>query len=147
MIRPMTRCEDARDAAINGTIGAYITTCDDAGRYTPEQCWGSAGYCWCVTSTGKKIQGTETSLGTALNCSSQYAMIRPMTPCEIARDASINGPIGGYISKCDKDGQYTPEQCWGSTGYCWCVNSTGQEIPDTETPPGTPSINCATQCK
>uniref|UniRef100_A0A8C7G0X5 Thyroglobulin type-1 domain-containing protein n=1 Tax=Oncorhynchus kisutch TaxID=8019 RepID=A0A8C7G0X5_ONCKI len=63
------------------------------------------------------------------------------TRCELARDAATHGPIGGFIPTCDYNGQYTPEQCWGSTGYCWCVNSSGQKIPGTETPPGTAS-NC-----
>uniref|UniRef100_A0A8C7MMI2 Thyroglobulin type-1 domain-containing protein n=1 Tax=Oncorhynchus kisutch TaxID=8019 RepID=A0A8C7MMI2_ONCKI len=68
--------------------------------------------------------------------------IQPKTPCERARDAAINGPIGAYIPTCDAAGQYTPKQCSGSTGYCWCVTSTGQKIPGTETPPGTAPIKC-----
>ncbi|XP_038838872.1 equistatin-like [Salvelinus namaycush] len=71
MIRPKTPCEDARHAALNGSIGAYVPTCDDNGQYTPEQCWGSTGYCWCVTSTGQKIQCTETPPGIAINCSTK----------------------------------------------------------------------------
>ncbi|XP_029610645.1 equistatin-like [Salmo trutta] len=67
-IRPMTPCERARYAATHGPIGAYIPTCDAAGRYTPKQCSASTGYCWCVTTTGQKIQGTETPPGTAINC-------------------------------------------------------------------------------
>uniref|UniRef100_A0A8C8H3K7 Thyroglobulin type-1 domain-containing protein n=1 Tax=Oncorhynchus tshawytscha TaxID=74940 RepID=A0A8C8H3K7_ONCTS len=63
------------------------------------------------------------------------------THCERARDAATQGPIGGFIPTCDYNGQYTPQQCWGSTGSCWCVNSYGQKIPGTETPPGTAS-NC-----
>uniref|UniRef100_A0A674AJ33 Thyroglobulin type-1 domain-containing protein n=1 Tax=Salmo trutta TaxID=8032 RepID=A0A674AJ33_SALTR len=66
-IRPMTPCERARYAATH----AYIPTCDAAGRYTPKQCSGSTGYCWCVTTTGQKIQGTETPPGTASNCSTK----------------------------------------------------------------------------
>uniref|UniRef100_A0A8C7G0R5 Thyroglobulin type-1 domain-containing protein n=1 Tax=Oncorhynchus kisutch TaxID=8019 RepID=A0A8C7G0R5_ONCKI len=65
----------------------------------------------------------------------------PKTPCEDARDAVTHGPIGAYTPTCDAAGRYTPEQCSGSTGYCWCVNSSGQKIPGTETPPGTAS-NC-----
>ena len=42
-IRPMTPCERARYAATHGPIGAYIPTCDAAGRYTPKQCSGSTG--------------------------------------------------------------------------------------------------------
>ncbi|KAM9400614.1 equistatin-like isoform 2-T3 [Salvelinus alpinus] len=74
------------------------------------------------------------------------AMMRPKTPCEDARHAALNGSIGAYVPTCDYNGQYTPEQCWGSTGYCWCVTSTGQKIPGTETPPGT-AINCSTKMK
>ncbi|XP_038838401.1 equistatin-like, partial [Salvelinus namaycush] len=145
-IRPKTPCERARDAALNGPIGAFIPTCDAAGQYTPEQCSGSTGYCWCVNSSGQKIPGTETPPGTPrINCITQNATIRPKTPCERARDAALNGPIGAFIPTCDAAGQYTSVQCSGSTGYCWCVNSSGQKIPGTETPPGTPRINCITQ--
>uniref|UniRef100_A0A8C7G0Z1 Saxiphilin-like n=1 Tax=Oncorhynchus kisutch TaxID=8019 RepID=A0A8C7G0Z1_ONCKI len=145
MIRPKTPCEDARDAVPYGLVGAYIPTCDAAGRYTPEQCSGSTGYCWCVTSSGQKIPGTETPPGTApVICSTQNGTIRPKTPCEDARDAATHDPIGAYIPTCDAAGRYTPEQCSGSTGYCWCVNSSGQKIQGTETPPGT-AINCSTK--
>ncbi|XP_071019988.1 saxiphilin-like [Oncorhynchus clarkii lewisi] len=148
MIRPKTPCEDASDATLNGSIGAYIPTCDDDGQYTPEQCWGSTGYCWCVTSTGQKIPGTETPPGTApINCSTQNGKIRPKTPCEIARENALKKVRPGvYVPTCDATGRYTPEQCSGSTGYCWCVNSSGQKIPGTETPPGT-AINCSTKMK
>ncbi|XP_045072521.1 equistatin-like [Coregonus clupeaformis] len=70
--------------------------------------------------------------------------IRPKTPCERARDAMKNRPPTAYIPTCDCKGQYTPEQCWGSTGSCWCVTCNGQKIKGTETPPGTAPIKCAT---
>ncbi|XP_038842473.1 equistatin-like [Salvelinus namaycush] len=141
IIQLKTPCERARDAALRRPIGAFIPTCDDDGQYTPEQCSGSTGYCWCVTRTGQKIPGTETPPGTAINCTSQHGIIQLKTPCERARDAALRRPIGAFIPTCDDDGQYTPEQCSGSTGYCWCVTRTGQKIPGTETPPGT-AINC-----
>ncbi|XP_029610620.1 saxiphilin isoform X2 [Salmo trutta] len=71
------------------------------------------------------------------------AMKRPKTPCERARDAVINGPPGVYVPTCDCQGEYTPEQHWGSTGSSWCVTRTGQKILGTETPPGTASVKCA----
>ncbi|XP_064881123.1 equistatin-like isoform X2 [Oncorhynchus nerka] len=73
--------------------------------------------------------------------------IRPKTPCEDARDAMTHGQVGGYIPTCDAAGRYTPEQCWGSTGYCWCVTSSGQYIPGTKTPPGIGPNICSTQSK
>uniref|UniRef100_A0A3Q1IFG4 Thyroglobulin type-1 domain-containing protein n=1 Tax=Anabas testudineus TaxID=64144 RepID=A0A3Q1IFG4_ANATE len=46
--------------------------------------------------------------------------------------------IGSSCPQCDSNGNFVPKQCSGSTGYCWCVNIfTGEEIPDTRTPPGT----------
>ncbi|XP_031647515.1 saxiphilin-like [Oncorhynchus kisutch] len=148
-IRPKTPCEDARDAVPHGKVGAYIPTCDAAGQYTPEQCWGSTGYCWCVTSSGQNIPGTATPPGIGpIICSTQNGMIRPKTPCEIARENALKKVRPGVdVPTCDNDGQYKPEQCSGSTGYCWCVNSSGQKIPGTETPPGTARINCSTKWK
>ncbi|XP_056156025.1 galactose-specific lectin nattectin [Lampris incognitus] len=51
--------------------------------------------------------------------------------------------IGAYIPQCDLDGNFSPRQCWASSGYCWCVNTqTGEEIPGTRTPPGTLPLDC-----
>ncbi|KAJ3585422.1 hypothetical protein NHX12_014141 [Muraenolepis orangiensis] len=51
---------------------------------------------------------------------------------------------GAYIPQCDGGGMFTPQQCWGTTGYCWCVNVyTGEEIPGTRTPPGTLPTQCS----
>uniref|UniRef100_A0A3Q1EM21 Thyroglobulin type-1 domain-containing protein n=1 Tax=Acanthochromis polyacanthus TaxID=80966 RepID=A0A3Q1EM21_9TELE len=53
-------------------------------------------------------------------------------------------PIPGvFVPQCDAEGQYTPQQCHGSSGHCWCVDSRGQERPGTRTPPGTPSVDCS----
>ncbi|XP_012669833.2 CD74 molecule, major histocompatibility complex, class II invariant chain a [Clupea harengus] len=41
------------------------------------------------------------------------------------------GPVhpGFYKPQCDEEGHYLPLQCWHSTGYCWCVDQTGTEVP------------------
>lgn len=44
--------------------------------------------------------------------------------------------LGAYIPQCDPSGTYTPEQCQSSTGSCWCVTESGQEIPGTKINPG-----------
>nr|XP_029529998.1 equistatin-like [Oncorhynchus nerka] len=149
MIRPKTPCEIARDTAMKKVRpGVYVPTCDNDGQYKPEQCSGSTGYCWCVNSSGQKIPGTDTPPGTApIICSTQNGTMRPMSPCEDARDAATHDPVGAYTPTCDAAGRYTPEQCSGSTGYCWCVTSSGQKIPGTETPPGTAPIICSTKMK
>ncbi|XP_026225559.1 ladderlectin [Anabas testudineus] len=54
---------------------------------------------------------------------------------------------GAFCPQCDADGYFLPKQCWGSTGYCWCVDTmTGCEIPNTRTPPGT-EPNCGSESK
>ncbi|XP_015226382.1 PREDICTED: ladderlectin-like [Cyprinodon variegatus] len=51
---------------------------------------------------------------------------------------------GAFCPRCDADGNFLPQQCSGSTGYCWCVNVlTGEEIPNTKTPPGVRPVSCA----
>uniref|UniRef100_A0A3P8RFY0 Nidogen 2a (osteonidogen) n=1 Tax=Astatotilapia calliptera TaxID=8154 RepID=A0A3P8RFY0_ASTCA len=52
-------------------------------------------------------------------------------------------PITGvYKPQCDAEGQYLPQQCHGSTGYCWCVDSRGEERAGTRTPPGAAPVDC-----
>uniref|UniRef100_A0A3Q2WCC1 Nidogen 2a (osteonidogen) n=1 Tax=Haplochromis burtoni TaxID=8153 RepID=A0A3Q2WCC1_HAPBU len=52
-------------------------------------------------------------------------------------------PITGvYKPQCDAEGQYLPQQCHGSTGYCWCVDSRGDERAGTRTPPGAAPVDC-----
>uniref|UniRef100_A0A672P9U7 Thyroglobulin type-1 domain-containing protein n=1 Tax=Sinocyclocheilus grahami TaxID=75366 RepID=A0A672P9U7_SINGR len=76
-----------------------------------------------------------------------FVEMRPKTQCEQHRDSLQSGnggvrPIGAFIPQCDEEGQYRPQQCHGSTGHCWCVDSRGQERAGTRTPPGAPTINC-----
>lgn len=39
---------------------------------------------------------------------------------------------GAFRPKCDENGNYMPLQCYGSTGYCWCVFPNGTEVPRTK---------------
>ena len=40
--------------------------------------------------------------------------------------------IGAFVPKCKENGEFEEKQCWGSTGYCWCVDEDGNEIPGTK---------------
>ncbi|KAF7650350.1 hypothetical protein LDENG_00127230 [Lucifuga dentata] len=45
-------------------VGVYVPQCDVYGNFLPQQCWGSAGSCWCVNViTGKEIPNTRTPPG------------------------------------------------------------------------------------
>ena len=62
--------------------------------------------------------------------------------CEAEEIATDNcGGLGCYIPQCIEDNQgestsceWEPMQCWGSTGYCWCVDENGVEIEGTSMP-------------
>ncbi|XP_050988516.1 nidogen-2 [Labeo rohita] len=152
-VRPKTHCEQHRDSLQSGNggvppIGAFIPQCDEEGQYRSQQCHGSTGHCWCVDSRGQERAGTRTPPGAPkINCDEPVRPVRPKTHCEQHRDSlqSRNGDVpvvGAYIPQCDEEGQYRSQQCHGSTGHCWCVDSRGQERAGTRTPPGAPRINC-----
>uniref|UniRef100_A0A8D0AXP9 Nidogen 2 n=1 Tax=Sander lucioperca TaxID=283035 RepID=A0A8D0AXP9_SANLU len=129
--------------------GAFIPQCDSDGRYQPLQCHGSTGHCWCVDFRGQERTGTRTPPGTApKDCDRPDEPVRPKTHCEHHRDSVQTTSPGGYpivgahVPQCDANGQYTPLQCHGSTGHCWCVDSRGQERAGTRTPPGTQRKDC-----
>ena len=65
------------------------------------------------------------------------------THCQLAVEAIPQPvPIGRYVPQCDETGEYNPRQVHGSTGYSWCVDRQGNEIPGTRTPPYDPSPVC-----
>ncbi|XP_059183657.1 nidogen-2 [Centropristis striata] len=145
--RPKTNCEHHRERAQATSeegypiVGAYVPQCDDNGQYLPLQCHGSSGHCWCVNSRGEERSGTRTPPGTQpRDCDRPDEPERPKTHCEQRRDSSP--PPGAFVLQCDAAGQYLPQQCHGSTGHCWCVDSRGEERPGTRTPPGTPAVDC-----
>lgn len=41
------------------------------------------------------------------------------------------GKIGSFKPQCDEQGRYKPMQCWHATGYCWCVDASGNPIEGT----------------
>ena len=56
--------------------------------------------------------------------------------CCDAADIAIDNcqGIGCYIPQCTENCEWEPMQCWGSTGYCWCVDPNGVEIEGTSMP-------------
>eukprot|EP00117_Sycon_ciliatum_P025605 scpid34510/ scgid21219/ Receptor-type tyrosine-protein phosphatase-like N; Islet cell antigen 512; Islet cell autoantigen 3; PTP IA-2 len=65
--------------------------------------------------------------------------------CEQTRAREVtkcDGMIGCFISQCNEDGAFSSMQCHDSTGYCWCVDTLGQRIEATVSPPGHAQPNC-----
>ncbi|XP_056882960.1 nidogen-2 isoform X20 [Takifugu flavidus] len=152
---PKTLCEHHRDSvqttSLEGLpiVGAYVPQCDVNGQYIRLQCHGSTGHCWCVDSNGQEQAGTRTPPGTTpTNCDNPDEPERPKTLCQHHRDSvQTTSPegypiLGVYIPQCDDNGLYRPLQCHGSSGYCWCVDSRGQEREGTRAAPGTSTVDC-----
>ena len=41
--------------------------------------------------------------------------------------------VGRFVPQCAADGSYEEVQCYGSTGYCWCVDVGGNPVLGTMT--------------
>ncbi|XP_055496382.1 uncharacterized protein nid2a isoform X6 [Leucoraja erinacea] len=150
--RPQTDCEEQRERlqaemSRHGSqrLGLHIPQCDEAGRFRTIQCHGSTGHCWCVNENGREIPGTRTPPGTGqIRCGSAEQIEQPKNACarhheQVQRELSEHGsdpPVGVYIPQCDEEGNYQEMQCHSSTGYCWCVDVEGLEVPGTSRGPG-----------
>ncbi|XP_053924157.1 nidogen-2 isoform X3 [Cuculus canorus] len=120
----------------------HVPQCDEEGRYRPLQCHSSTGHCWCVDTAGQEIAGTRTVPGsTPPRCGSPEPTERPHTMCERWRQSLLEHYGGSprhdqYVPQCDAEGNFTPLQCHGDSGYCWCVDENGREIQGTRSEPG-----------
>ncbi|XP_033918384.1 nidogen-2 isoform X4 [Melopsittacus undulatus] len=128
----------------------HVPQCDEEGQYRPLQCHSSTGYCWCVDAAGQEIAGTRTAPGSTPPRCGTPESVQQLTPCEHARLHPREVPPGpspvsnGHVPQCDEEGRYRPLQCHSSTGYCWCVDESGQEIAGTRTAPGSTPPRCGT---
>ncbi|NXQ19536.1 NID2 protein, partial [Peucedramus taeniatus] len=148
-IQQLTPCEHARMYPREVPPGpspvgdGHVPQCDEQGRYRPLQCHSSSGHCWCVDAAGQEIAGTRTAPGTTPpRCGSPEPTERPPSMCERWRQSLLEhyggSPRGDqYVPQCDPSGDFTPLQCHGDSGYCWCVEQSGREIPGTRSEPGT----------
>lgn len=69
-----------------------------------------------------------------------------LKPCEQQqRHAQAQHTYPGsrmHIPQCDEQGHFLPLQCHGMTGFCWCVDPDGHEVPGTQTAPGSLPPRC-----
>ncbi|MGD1539679.1 thyroglobulin type-1 repeat-containing protein, partial [Vibrio harveyi] len=61
--------------------------------------------------------------------SSPESAVELQSRCQLESQRQVRP--GYFKPECDDQGNYLPMQCWHSTGYCWCVDKEGNEIPDT----------------
>ncbi|NWR37394.1 NID2 protein, partial [Tachuris rubrigastra] len=148
-IQQLTPCEHARMYPREVPPGpspvgdSHVPQCDEEGRYRPLQCHSSTGHCWCVDAAGQEIAGTRTAPGTTPpRCRNPEPTERPPSMCERWRQSLLEHYGGSprrdqYVPQCDLQGHFTPLQCHGDSGYCWCVDESGREIQGTRSEPGT----------
>nr|XP_056707120.1 nidogen-2 [Euleptes europaea] len=148
MASRLTRCEHERlyssqqGSPIPG--GPHVPQCDDQGNYRPLQCRSSTGECWCVDEDGREISGSRTPPGASPPpCGAPEPTQRPQTMCERWRESLLEhyggSPRGDqYVPQCDPLGHFSPLQCHGDSGYCWCVDEKGHEVQGTRSEPGVP---------
>uniref|UniRef100_A0A8B9IE11 Nidogen 2 n=1 Tax=Anser cygnoides TaxID=8845 RepID=A0A8B9IE11_ANSCY len=137
----LTPCEHER---LYPRVPGHAAQCDERGEYRPLQCHGGTGHCWCVDAAGQEIAGTRTAPGsTPPRCGNPEPTERPPSMCERWRQSLLEhyggSPRGDqYVPQCDAGGHFTPLQCHGDSGYCWCVDESGREIQGTRSEPGSP---------
>jgi len=135
----LTACQ-AEATLLVGVPGVHVPHCEEDGSFTPKQCCSEYGQCWCVNQNGIEIHGSRVSVNEELECE---VVDQDLTSCQIRSQViEMTGLLGSYIPHCEADGSYSPKQCRGSTGECWCVNEDGVEIEGTRQGPGGEELQC-----
>lgn len=66
-----------------------------------------------------------------------YPYLVDRAPCARARKLALGAlsmaSVGAYVPQCNHNGSFNQVQCHQSTGYCWCVDKAGVEMPRTRT--------------
>lgn len=60
-------------------------------------------------------------------CPPPESKARPQGPCAKQLASTMAMP-GAFVPKCDNTGNFSPVQCHGSVGTCWCADSSGKEV-------------------
>ncbi|XP_072031734.1 papilin-like isoform X2 [Amphiura filiformis] len=147
---PGSSCEEFRDQAQKQSRthpGIYVPQCTLEGGYEIMQCHRNTGECWCVDENGIEINDSRKAPGPRVQRPDCEAFIERLTVCQIHErtalaDAAAEPMVGRYIPQCTETGEYEDIQCYGSTGYCWCVNENGEEVEGTRIGPGAGPPDC-----
>uniref|UniRef100_A0A663LQR9 Nidogen 2 n=1 Tax=Athene cunicularia TaxID=194338 RepID=A0A663LQR9_ATHCN len=93
--RPRTMCERWRQSLLEHYGGSprhdqYVPQCEAGGAFTPLQCHGDSGYCWCVDENGREIQGTRSEPGSTPPCLPSVAppSVRPSPRPDVSPPAT-----------------------------------------------------------
>ncbi|XP_037068132.1 thyroglobulin-like [Pollicipes pollicipes] len=101
------RCwDEAQRREASGLVGAAAPACDIYGQYSPKQCQGSQ--CLCVDPNNKPLEGytAHVTSATQMHCNCARR------EWELRRQRLL-----GRSVRCDRLGNYQPQQCTGSDCY------------------------------
>ena len=75
-------------------------------------------------------------------------MTGKQTECQMMQAEVIStygniGNVGTFSPRCTTSGNFAPQQCHDSTGYCWCVNQFGIELHATRRGPTEEKVECS----
>uniref|UniRef100_A0A8C6W1V1 Nidogen-2 n=2 Tax=Nannospalax galili TaxID=1026970 RepID=A0A8C6W1V1_NANGA len=131
-------------------LPGYVGTghqCSDVDECVENRCHPAAA---CYNTPGSFSCHCQPGYhGDGFQCTSAVVpggSITGLKPCEHQhRYAQAQHAYPGsrlHIPQCDDQGNFLPLQCHGSTGFCWCVDPNGHEVPGTQTPPGSTPPHC-----
>uniref|UniRef100_A0A9L0SQS5 Nidogen-1 n=1 Tax=Equus caballus TaxID=9796 RepID=A0A9L0SQS5_HORSE len=115
--------------------------CQDVDECQPSRChpdafcYNTPGSFTCQCKPGYQGDGFHCVPGEAEKTRCQHEREHILGAAGAA-DPQRPRPPGLFVPECDEHGHYTPTQCHGSTGYCWCVDRDGREVEGTRTRPG-----------
>ncbi|EDO40365.1 predicted protein, partial [Nematostella vectensis] len=127
----LTTCHTDRMRALAWTgrliINTFVPRCLPDGSFEAIQCQPATGKCWCVDVNGNELVGTRTDSKPV--CTSRAGL----SECQRERQRVLGwsgvAVDGTFVPECTADGGYERVQCHEVTGFCWCVDGNGNEIP------------------
>uniref|UniRef100_A0A8C6HUC7 Nidogen 2 n=1 Tax=Mus spicilegus TaxID=10103 RepID=A0A8C6HUC7_MUSSI len=129
-------CRSGYEFADDQHTCIYVDECAENRCHEAAICYNTPGSFSCRCQPGYR--------GDGFHCTSDS--ISGLKPCEYQqRYAQTQHAYPGsriHIPQCDDQGNFVPLQCHGSTGFCWCVDRNGHEVPGTQTPPGSTPPHC-----
>lgn len=114
-----SECQEHREKAEKSTAPLKVVPiCEPNGDYAGLQCHSEGKFCSCWRKDGTLITQPSTKI--------------KFCQCLREKDEKLKnskGAIGAFIPQCHEDGKFKKQQCWGSIGKCWCVDTeTGKNV-------------------
>ncbi|KFO29717.1 nidogen-2 [Fukomys damarensis] len=113
-----------------------VDECEENRCHPAATCYNTPGSFSCRCQPGYQGDGFQCTLDAAPG----------MEACKYQRHlAQAQHVYPGsrvHIPQCDEQGNFLPLQCHGSAGFCWCVDSNGNEVPGTHVPSGSAPPHC-----